>query len=156
MNKQAIILFADLPQAGFTLTNLESTASYLSTLGWPVFLVSNKFVSKTIEINKVASNNISEQLLEAIEATGLEQNLLLFKPWQPIMGQFISTAFSQLRYNSHVIGPDFTGGYYILATKAPRFEVFDKIIWHGDRVFTDTVKSLNRLVKSFFLLPPLP
>jgi uncharacterized protein len=69
---------------------------------------------------------------------------------------FIHQAFEELKQNSFVIGPAYDGGYYLLGMRQLRVELFEKIIWGGSRVLNDTILRINKMVKTFFLLPPLP
>ena len=61
-----------------------------------------------------------------------------------------------MKQNSYIIGPAYDGGYYLLGMKQLRIELFDKIIWGGTRVLNDTILRINKMVKTFYQLPPLP
>ncbi len=73
-----------------------------------------------------------------------------------ITKKHIEEAFAQLKHNAFVIGPAFDGGYYLIGMRVFRYEIFKNIIWSGNLVLSDTLKAINKMVKTVYLLEPLP
>jgi glycosyltransferase A (GT-A) superfamily protein (DUF2064 family) len=86
----------------------------------------------------------------------IQQLLLIFTHTSLPAMQFVPQAFAQLRYSTFAIMPNYTGSYNMLAMRQLRYQIFDKIIWNGSRVLADTLASINKLVKTYHLLPPTP
>lgn len=104
--------------------------------------------------------DLGERMLNAFTEIfaieGIKNVAIIGSDCPSLKPQFIENAFAELRYNSFVIGPAYDGGYYLLAMRQLCEEVFEQIIWSGDRVFSDTLKKINKMVKTHYLLPPLP
>jgi uncharacterized protein len=69
--------------------------------------------------------------------------------------EIIADAFAKLNDNDFVIGPAMDGGYYLLGMRQFESTVFDNIAWSTESVFSDTVKIIERLGKTYALLPEL-
>lgn len=67
----------------------------------------------------------------------------------------IETAFEALADHDFVIGPAMDGGYYLLAMRTYRPEVFERIDWSTAKVLEQTVSSIERLGATYQLLPVL-
>jgi len=64
----------------------------------------------------------------------------------------IQKAFDKLTTFDCVLGPANDGGYYLIGLKAPEKELFGGITWSSNLVLDQTVKKLNQLNKSYYLL----
>jgi uncharacterized protein len=105
-------------------------------------------------------NDLGERMYNAfadIFENNESKNVIIIGSDCPMLTpQFIENAFEALKQNSFVIGPAYDGGYYLLGMKQLRIELFEKIIWGGSRVLNDTILRINKMVKTFYQLPPLP
>ncbi len=105
-------------------------------------------------------NNLGERMLnaftEVFENKEVKNVVIIGSDCPSLQPAFIEKAFEELRYNSFVIGPAYDGGYYLLGMRQLRHEIFEKIIWSGPLVLSETVKKINKMVKTHYLLPALP
>ena len=67
----------------------------------------------------------------------------------------IENAFELLDVYDYVIGPASDGGYYLLAMKEPRPELFQGISWSTDQVLSQTIERIKKRGQSYSLLPEL-
>jgi len=67
----------------------------------------------------------------------------------------IVQGFKALDHADVVLGPASDGGYYLLGMKTHSSELFQKIPWSTEKVFSETLWTLNRSGKSYSLLPVL-
>lgn len=67
----------------------------------------------------------------------------------------ILQAFKELDYADVVIGPAIDGGYYLIGMKRPFPELFQGIPWSTEDVFSETVRIINSLCKSYRIVPAL-
>ncbi len=181
--KNALIIFVKNPIKGQVKTRLAETVGdekaleiYNYLLQKTLDIVTNvncrKFIyySEKIVKNDIwkgsefekklqKGNNLGERMLnaftEVFEIEGIKNVAIIGSDCPSLPPSFIENAFEELRYNSFVLGPAYDGGYYLLAMRQLRYEVFEKIIWSGPTVLGDTIKIINKLVKTHFLLPPL-
>jgi uncharacterized protein len=117
--------------------------------------------SNDIFIKKLQKgNDLGERMLNAFteifEIEGTKNVAIIGSDCPMLHPSFIDKAFEELRHNSFVIGPAYDGGYYLLAMRQLRYEIFEKIIWSGPFVLSDTLKKINKMVKTHYLLPALP
>ncbi len=184
MNQNALIIFVKNPEIGKVKTRLAESVGNDKALEIYNFLLNktleivsklpcNKFVFYSDKINKndIWDNttftkklqkgaDLGERMLNAFTEIfiieGIKNVAIIGSDCPSLSPQFIEKAFEELRYNSFVIGPAYDGGYYLLAMRQLREEIFEQIIWSGDRVLSDTLKKINKMVKTYYLLPPLP
>ena len=69
--------------------------------------------------------------------------------------EIVDEAFVKLDTNDFVIGPALDGGYYLLGMKSFHPEVFENINWSTAEVLQQTTNQIQKLQKSYALLPPL-
>lgn len=67
----------------------------------------------------------------------------------------IRQAFKKLDRVDVVIGPACDGGYYLVGMKNPTPELFIDMPWSTKNVFSETVRILEKIGKSYELLPVL-
>lgn len=67
----------------------------------------------------------------------------------------IEQAFNQLKTHDFVIGPAVDGGYYLLGMKKLNCSIFENKEWSTPTVLNDTLKSIQKLGKTYYLLPEL-
>jgi uncharacterized protein len=183
-SQNALIIFIKNPTKGLVKTRLAETVGdekaleiYLQLLEKTHNIVTNVnckkylYYSEKIIKNDIWENDIFEKKLqkgndlgermlnaftEIFELEGVKNVAIIGSDCPSLPPSFIDKAFEELRFNSFVIGPAYDGGYYLLAMRQLRYEVFDKIIWSGPLVLSDTLKKINKMVKTHYLLPALP
>lgn len=69
--------------------------------------------------------------------------------------QLIDEAFRKLEEYPVVIGPSRDGGYYLIGLNQPHWELFQRIDWSTDRVFSQTTDILRRLGVEFEVMKEL-
>lgn len=69
--------------------------------------------------------------------------------------QIINDAFTALEHNDFVVGPTFDGGYYLLGMKKVEPSLFEQIKWSTEEVFPTTIQRIEKLKKSYHLVPRL-
>lgn len=67
----------------------------------------------------------------------------------------LKEAFQKLEENDFVIGPANDGGYYLLGMKSFEPSLFEGIDWSTDKVFSQTIKAISLLNRSYAQLPEL-
>jgi uncharacterized protein len=146
---------------------LEKTLNIVTDVNCKKYLYySDSIVKKDIWESKIFTkkqqkgNDLGERMFnaftEVFEIENTKNVLIIGSDCPTLTPIIIERAFEELRYNSFVIGPAYDGGYYLLGMRQLRAEIFEKIIWSGPRVLSDTIKIINKMVKTFYQLPPLP
>jgi rSAM/selenodomain-associated transferase 1 len=69
--------------------------------------------------------------------------------------EIINEAFEKLKSFPFVIGPAKDGGYYLLGMNQHSPTIFDNISWSTSHVFPKTIEFIERLNKTYYLLPEL-
>lgn len=72
-----------------------------------------------------------------------------------LTAEIIEEAFNKLDETDIVIGPAEDGGYYLLGMKKLVPALFRNIQWSSATVFSDTIRILQSLSLTYFLLPEL-
>jgi hypothetical protein len=75
-------------------------------------------------------------------------------PW--VDRSAVRAAFDALEDHDVSVGPARDGGYYLLATRAPRPSLFEGIAWSTAAVLPSTLARAASQGLRVFLLPPLP
>lgn len=183
-SQNALIIFIKNPEKGKVKTRLADKIGDEKALEIYEFLLnktleivtnvnchkylyySDKIVKKDIWDNNLfikklqKGNDLGERMLnaftEVFENKEVKNVVIIGSDCPSLQPAFIEKAFEELRYNSFVIGPAYDGGYYLLGMRQLRYEIFEKIIWSGPLVLSETVKKINKMVKTHYLLPALP
>lgn len=113
-------------------------------------------IKKKLQKGKDLGERMLNAFTEVFELEGIKNVAIIGSDCPSLSPNFIEKAFEELRFNSFVIGPAYDGGYYLLAMRQLRYEIFEKMIWSTDRVLSETLKKINKMVKTYYLLPPLP
>ena len=116
----------------------------------------NKKYNKKLQKGNDLGERMYHAFAEVFENENVKNVIIIGSDFPILKPEFIEKAFEELKQNSYVIGPAYDGGYYLLGMKQLRIELFDKIIWGGTRVLNDTILRINKMVKTFYQLPPLP
>ena len=67
----------------------------------------------------------------------------------------LDSAFAALDSFPYVLGPAFDGGYYLLGMRKPTPSLFSDITWSTPTVAAETLRRINALGASTFVLPTL-
>lgn len=96
-----------------------------------------------------------DNVIRFLLSSGAEKAVITGADIPKLSRYHIAQAFQKLDQADVVIGPAKDGGYYLIGMKAPALELFQGIPWSTEKVFSETVRALNRLAKSYHLLPVL-
>lgn len=146
---------------------LQKTLEIVTNVNCEKYLYySDKIVKNDIWDNKIfkkklqKGNDLGERMLNAFTEIFAEEGIknvaIIGSDCPGLPPSFIQKAFDELRFNSFVLGPAYDGGYYLLAMRQLRYELFEKIVWSWPLVLSETVKKINKMVKTHYLLPALP
>lgn len=69
--------------------------------------------------------------------------------------EIVKKAFEKLDNFPFVIGPAIDGGYYLLGMNTFQATVFENIEWSTEAVFPETIKKIEDLEQTYYLLPEL-
>jgi rSAM/selenodomain-associated transferase 1 len=67
----------------------------------------------------------------------------------------VRDAFAALEGRDIVIGPALDGGYYLIGMKSLRHEIFQCVSWSTEKVFHETVGTIERLGLRYSTVTPL-
>jgi len=103
-------------------------------------------------------DNLGERMKNAFSevfSKGYQNAILIGSDSPDLPGWLISEAFASLHNHDAIIGPSLDGGYYLIGFRADTFlpEVFDRMPWSTQEVFTRTIDILQ---KEDFLIHILP
>jgi hypothetical protein len=103
-------------------------------------------------------DNLGERMKNAffeVFSKGYQNAILIGSDSPDLPGWLISEAFASLHNHDAIIGPSLDGGYYLIGFRADTFlpEVFDRMPWSTQEVFTRTIDILQ---KEDFLIHILP
>lgn len=106
------------------------------------------WLGKNIEIYPQKGGNLGERLSSAFKWTFEEgaRRVVVIGTDSPLLGKkVILKAFKELKNNQCVIGPSSDGGYYLLGLSSFYKEIFEGVEWGTDKVFKQTLNTINRL-----------
>lgn len=177
--KKALIIFIRNPEAGMVKTRLAATLGdeiafsiYKRLIAHTVAISkgvnADKFVFYSSYINDndewddknfakrlQKGNDLGERMCNAFSqlfADGYQLISIIGSDCPGITKQIIEESFEALQHSGVVIGPAKDGGYYLLAMKKIRAELFDNISWSTNKVLSQTLAVCNLLNLSFHLL----
>ncbi len=160
--QRAIILFIGFYQERKPdIAHINLLYNALQEYDMPCYVyTTSKLENLDIPQNHVSAKDTGASMYMAVknvmEIEHVEHVLMIFDHSSSHILKFITQAFAELKYNSFVIGPNYSGGYNLLAMRQLRVELFEKIVWNGTYILSDTIRKINSLVKTYFLLPPTP
>lgn len=180
-SNDALLLFVKNPEKGKVKTRLAKTMGddmalkiYLALLGHTRnialeipshrFLFYSSFVDQRDDWSNEAfkkrlqhpgdlGTRMSEAFREVLEHHS--KAVIIGSDCASLTTEIVQSAFDQLDQHDFVIGPAKDGGYYLLGMKTHSPTLFQDIAWSTEEVFPSTVKKINALNGSYFLLPEL-
>jgi glycosyltransferase A (GT-A) superfamily protein (DUF2064 family) len=90
------------------------------------------------------------------ESTDCKRLIQIYDDTPLLSIALINQAINELKYNSVLLGPSYTGGYYLLGTRQLQPMLYERMVWTSPRLLSETIQRINKHVKTYFLLPPLP
>lgn len=87
--------------------------------------------------------------------SGYEKVLIIGSDCAELKKEHIEMAFEALEKHDVVVGPANDGGYYLIGFQRLINEVFLNKTWSTAEVLNSTLQDLERLNKTYFLLPEL-
>lgn len=103
-------------------------------------------------------NDLGERMHHAMNELflqGFAKVILIGSDCFEINTPFLEEAIFQLNQNDAVLGPAVDGGYYLLGLTDIIPKLFANKIWSTDQVAKETINDLERLQKTYYLLPEL-
>lgn len=111
-----------------------------------------KFVKKVQE-----GNDLGERMSNAFKMIfeSHEKIIIIGSDCASLEPSILESALQQLEKYPFVIGPAEDGGYYLLGMRNYAPSIFQNIEWSTGAVFSKTVKKIEQLGATYFLLPML-
>jgi len=180
-SSKALLIFVKNPERGKVKTRLAQTIGdeqalkiYLELLDYTRllaleveaerYLFYSRYVENQDEWSAQAfhklvqeGNGLGERMDKAFQvALGLHAKAIIIgSDCASLTPTIIENAFELLDVYDYVIGPASDGGYYLLAMKEPRPELFQGISWSTDQVLSQTIERIKKRGQSYSLLPEL-
>lgn len=92
---------------------------------------------------------------QKVFSTGAQKIIIIGTDIPDLSNDIINNAFNLLESNDVVIGPSKDGGYYLLGIKKMYSQLFEKIEYSTDKVFSETLSRIKESNLSYQLLPEL-
>lgn len=108
------------------------------------------------EVQQGAS--LGERMTQAFQKAferGFRRVLILGSDCLELKTHHLEEAFLKLQAYNFVIGPAKDGGYYLLGMNYFEDSIFENKNWSTDSVLQDTLKDIESLGASYYLLPTL-
>jgi rSAM/selenodomain-associated transferase 1 len=155
-NDVALTVYRHLLQHTVSVTNylpVENIVFYSNAIE-EQDLWDNEVYKKQIQ----AGNDLGERMLNAFVYAferGNKEVAIIGTDCLGLTSAIIMNAFAWLKNYDVVIGPASDGGYYLLAMKQMRHQLFQNIRWSTDEVLKQTLAICNQQNLSVFQLPEL-
>jgi len=144
---------------------LHHTSSVASKVGvirrvyYTNFIASNdEFESPKFEKRLQILGDLGGKMYAGIkEAFGerAEKVIVIGSDCYEINETIIEEAFDSLSKHDYVLGPANDGGYYLIGMKKRNKAVFENMTWSTENVLLDTLLTIKKQNKTYFLLPTL-
>lgn len=183
MPKEKLIIFVKNEEAGKTKTRLgasigdeEALKAYQKLLKWTCKQTRDLKVTKEVWYSRFIPENdiwseanfkkeiqsgedlgirMSNAFQRSFEKEGFEKVIIIGSDCAELTSETIQKAFEELDSHDFVIGPAEDGGYYLLGMKKFYPLVFEEITWSTRSVFNETIKKIEELEATLFVLKTL-
>jgi len=101
-------------------------------------------------------NTLGERInhaLERLRILGYDRQLVLSADSPTLPQASLQRAVDQLAHHDAVIGPTWTGGYYIIGLRQPDVRIFRNVEWGSAQQLGQTFDNLTALGRTCLLLP---
>lgn len=182
MHDNAIIIFIKNPEKGKVKTRLAKTVgddkaldvykkllahtrSVTLSLGATKYLYyanevntedewDNDIYSKHVQHQSDLGGRMLHAFSEVLER-GHKKVLIIGSDCYQLNTEIINDAFSKLNEHDVVVGPTYDGGYYMIGMKKLIPELFENKEWSTETVYSDSIKTLEKLGHSYHDMPRL-
>lgn len=110
---------------------------------------------KSVQMGKGLGERMSTSFMNAFSNPETGKVVIIGTDCAEITSKLIEQAFDTLESFDFVLGPAIDGGYYLLGMSQFYPSIFSDIPWSSEDVCTITMKRIESLGKSMFLLPKL-
>ncbi len=183
MPKEKLIIFVKNEEAGKTKTRLgasigdeEALKAYQKLLKWTCKQTRDLKVTKEVWYSRFIPENdiwseanfkkeiqsgedlgirMSNAFQRSFEKEGFEKVIIIGSDCAELTSETIQKAFEELDSHDFVIGPAEDGGYYLLGMRKFYPLVFEEITWSTRSVFNETIKKIEELEATLFVLKTL-
>ena len=114
---------------------------------------SNEDFQKSLQVEGDLGSKMKAAFATAFEHS--QKAIIIGSDCASLNAEIVADAFAKLDDHDFVIGPAMDGGYYLLGMRSFEPAVFDDMEWSTESVFSDTVKTIEGLGKTYGLLPEL-
>lgn len=114
---------------------------------------SNDDFQKLLQINGDLGDKMAEGFRHAFEKH--QKVVIVGSDCASLTQAIVANAFAILEEKDFVIGPAIDGGYYLIGMRQFSPSVFQGIEWSTEAVFPDTVAKIEKMNKTYGLLPEL-
>jgi glycosyltransferase A (GT-A) superfamily protein (DUF2064 family) len=90
------------------------------------------------------------------DTTGCTRLIQIFDDTPLLNNILVSQAITELKYNSVLLGPGYMGGFYLMGSRKLLPMLYERMVWTSPRLLSEMIGRINKHVKTYFLLPPLP
>jgi len=179
--RAAIIVFLRVPEIGKVKTRLAATVGDVEGLkiyrhllkitldntlktGLPNYLYFYPYIDQhlshshpLIRARTQEGDDLGEKMFNAFnEVLGTYDRVIIVGTDCPYLSiEVIQDAMAALEEHDIVLGPATDGGYYLIGLKRNEKQLFENIVWSTDQVLKDTIAVIDRLDKTYYLLPEL-
>ena len=180
--KAALIIFLKYPELGRSKTRLAKDIGKENALKVYIQLLEHtQLISKQLKIDKylfydkVTANKMPwgddiyytayqiesdlgskmQNAFEQLFLKGYDRVVIIGSDCYELTPEIIEQAFELLNTSDAVLGPAKDGGYYLLGLRKMIPQLFSDVAWSTDKVFSETVKTLENLNLSYSTTPIL-
>ena len=168
LSKKALIIFARKPQLGKVKTRLAATVGTENALAvYEKLLLHTRTVAKETGIDTYvflteqtdddfwkdfytelqAGATLGERMQQAFHFLFLKEYnecIIIGSDCPSLSSEIVNAAFYELQKNDVVIGPATDGGYYLLGMKTLTPALFQNIHWSTEKVFSQTIRAIEK------------
>lgn len=155
-DEKALQVYQLLLQHTFEITNKVACYKYVHYAGDVV--ADDLWAAPGYRKRAQQGDGLGERMSAAFEtllAEGYEKVLIIGSDCYQLNTVIINQAIASLDQYDTVLGPTFDGGYYLLGMKQTIPQLFAGKAWSTDTVAQDTIRDLETLNLSCYLLPKL-
>ena len=123
-----------------------------SCTGSPRFLEDN---SGSLVLYEQVGRDLGEKVMDSFDfakQNGAEKTVIIGSDSPTLPYSFVEGAFKRLDSNDIVLGPTYSGGYYLIGVKEPFSELFKNVVWGTDKILDQTIHNAKSYGKTMTFL----